>query len=697
MKGVSARWVLLAGLAGGACVGGCEVLEARETAIASPALGLSHENDEHMEWWREARFGMFVHFGLYSIPAGEWDSATGHGEWIRETAQIPLPVYDQLVHEFNPTAFDADAWVRAAKDAGMRYIVVTTKHHDGFALFDSAVSDFDVMATPFRRDIMRELADACARHGLRIGWYHSIMDWHHPDYLPRRAWETDRPTDGADLDRYVRFLRAQVRELLTKYGPIGVMWFDGEWEPTWTHERGVALYELCRAIQPDVIVNNRVDVHRQGMAGLSASGTGAVGDFGTPEQEVPDAGLPGVDWETCMTIRAHWGHNKADMNAKSGRELVRTLVDVASKGGNFLLNVGPTASGAIAPIEAERLASIGRWMSVHGEAIYGTGASVLPDTPWGRCTAKREGGRTTLYLHVFDWPADGRLVADGVGSMPTRVSLLGAPQAPSIEHGLIPEGLALQLPSGPTDADVSVIKVEFDGEPTINHPPTFQSRGTEFVDTMAVSLSTRTPGAVIRYARDGNDPTAASLPYAGPITVRDTTQIRAAVFRGGERVSRVVTGRFTKVEPWSATLFVRAPDPGLLLETFPGDFDRLPDFAGLTPESSEVVASPALPDETPPRERVARRYSGVIGIDRTAMHTFSLTSDDGARLIIDDRVVIDNDGLHVAAEKRASVPLQAGYHRVVIEWFNRTGDAALSLRREVGGELREIPVEAWGH
>ena len=177
-----------------------------------------------------------------------------------------------------------------AKDAGMRYIVITSKHHDGFCLFDSGLTDYDVMSTPFKRDIMAELADACRRAGLRICWYHSIMDWHHPDYLPRRGWES-RSADGADYDRFVEYLKGQVRELLTKYGPIGVMWFDGEWESTWTHERGVELYDLCRQIQPDVIVNNRVDKGRQGMQGLTKAGHFA-GDFGTPEQEIPPPVCP---------------------------------------------------------------------------------------------------------------------------------------------------------------------------------------------------------------------------------------------------------------------------------------------------------------------------------------------------------------------------------------------------------------------
>ncbi|MEW6742395.1 MAG: alpha-L-fucosidase [Planctomycetota bacterium] len=193
------------------------------------------DKDARLGWWREARFGLFIHWGLYAIPAGEWKGETDHGEWIMTTGQIPVEQYEQFKARFNPVAFDANAWVRTAKHAGIRYIVITTKHHDGFCLFDSGYTDYDVMATPFRRDIMKELSAACRREGLRMCWYHSIMDWHHPDYVPRRGWQT-RSAEGADFDRYVAYLRSQVTELLTRYGPIGVMWFDGEWEANWNTE-----------------------------------------------------------------------------------------------------------------------------------------------------------------------------------------------------------------------------------------------------------------------------------------------------------------------------------------------------------------------------------------------------------------------------------------------------------------------------
>ncbi len=367
---------------------------------------------DRMDWWRDARFGMFIHWGLYAVPAGEWEGTTNHAEWIRTTAQIPLETYNKFVERFNPVEFDAGKWVSMARNAGMKYIVITSKHHDGFCLFDSEYTDFDIMSTPFKRDILKELSDECRQQGLEMCWYHSIMDWHHPDYLPRRGWEKDRSTEGADFDKYVSYMKKQLAELTSDYGKIGVLWFDGEWEDTWTHERGVDLYDYVRSLQDDIIINNRVDKGRQGMAGLTKEGE-YLGDFGTPEQEVPDTGLPGVDWETCMTMNNHWGYNKYDDNWKSSRELIRKLVDIASKGGNFLLNVGPKADGTFPRESIKSLEDIGKWMDIYGESIYGTQASPFSDLGWGRCTQKSKGKNTRLFLHVFDLPENDALVLPG--------------------------------------------------------------------------------------------------------------------------------------------------------------------------------------------------------------------------------------------------------------------------------------------
>ena len=409
-----------------------------------------------MGWWREARFGMFIHWGLYSILGGEWGGRTDYGEWIRNNAHIPLEEYDKLVARFNPAGFDADQWVSLARDAGMGYLTITTKHHDGFALFDSRLTDFSVRSTPFRRDIMREIADACRRHGVRPCWYHSIMDWHHPDYLPRRAWEAEtRSADGARYARYVEYLHGQVTELLTRYGDIGVMWFDGQWEDSWTHEMGRALYDKCRELQPRVIVNNRVE----GWSPVPI--TDRLGDFRTPEQEIPATGWPGVDWESCITMNRNWGYNSHDHDFKSVPQLIGLLVETASKGGNLLLNVGPKADGTFPEESVERLKAIGRWMAVNGEAIHGTTASPFADAPF-RATSKPN----RLYLFLPDWPGTPLLVP-GLRTPVRRATLLADPGRGPLACLSSERGVTITLPSAAPETVWPVVSLEFDRTPEV--------------------------------------------------------------------------------------------------------------------------------------------------------------------------------------------------------------------------------------
>ncbi|MCL4220830.1 MAG: alpha-L-fucosidase [Phycisphaerales bacterium] len=641
-------------------------------------------DDQRMEWWREARFGMFIHWGLYSVPAGEWNGQTGHGEWIRTTAQIPLEQYDQLLERFNPVEFDADAWVKMAKDAGMKYIVITSKHHDGFALFDSKVSDFDVMATPFQRDIMAELAAACEREGIVMCWYHSIMDWHHPDYLPRRTWETNRPVGDADFERFVEYLHAQVTELLTNYGPIGIMWFDGEWEATWNHDRGQALYDLCRRLQPDVIVNNRVDVGRGGMAGFSDDGY--AGDYGTPEQEVPATGLPGVDWETCMTMNTHWGWNQNDTNWKSTQELIRLLVDIASKGGNFLLNIGPRADGTFPPQSVTRLQEIGNWMKLNGESIYGTTASPFDALPWGRCTMRTGKETSTLYLHVFDWPKDGVLLVPGLGSPIRSARLLSDNDRPlAWERG--DSDVRITLPPLAPDARCSVIALEVEGTPVVYEAPTIEAISSQFVDSAEVSLSTRSK-LEVRFTTDGSEVGPDSAVYRAPIRVTSSGVVKAQSFDRGRAVSAVTSRAFEKVLPWpSRSVPARA---GLLELTYRGDWNKLPDFSALTPTGSRLVAEFGLPAGFK-EESVGLVQRGVLRIDEPGMYQFMLTSDDGARLYIDGRLVLDNDGLHSPVAVTGVAPLNSGGHDIRVEWFNKSGGVALELKMtRAGGALAPI-------
>ena len=417
------------------------------------------DRDARMKWFRDAKFGLFIHWGLYSVPSGEWKEKKSYGEWISEQAHIPMSEYEKFVPRFNPVKFDAAEWVALAKQAGMKYIVITSKHHEGFAMFHTKQTDWGIESTPFKRDPLKELAEECKKAGLKFCVYYSIMDWHHPDYAPRRAWH-DTAKGEPNMDRYVPFMKAQLKELVTNYGPLGILWFDGEWENTWTQEQGKDLYNYVRGLQPDIIVNNRVAKNRKGMKGISEKKDGKeiVGDYGTPEQEIPANGLPGgADWESCMTMNDHWGYSKNDHNWKSSAKMIRMLIDIASKGGNYLLNVGPTAEGVMPEPSVERLREIGRWMKVNGESIHGASACPFPKVPaWGRITSKP--GK--LYLHVFDWPKDGRLSVSIPFPKPTKAYLLADPRHKPLDISINPSGVEISLPPSAPDAAASVVVLE---------------------------------------------------------------------------------------------------------------------------------------------------------------------------------------------------------------------------------------------
>lgn len=653
------------------------------------------DKDKRMEWWREARFGMFIHWGLYAVPAGEWNGQTNHAEWIRETAQIPLAEYDKFVGQFNPVKFNANDWVKMAKDAGMKYIVITSKHHDGFGLYNSKQTDFDIMSTPFKRDVLKELSKACEDQGMTFCFYHSIMDWHNDNYLPRRGWEKTRSTEGANFDSYRDYMKAQLKELLTRYGKIGVLWFDGEWENTWTEDYGKDLYNFVRNLQPDIIINNRVTTGRSGMAGMTGEGEFS-GDFGTPEQEIPATGMPGIDWESCMTMNDHWGYNKNDKNFKSASEMLRMLADIASKGGNYLLNIGPTADGVFPQESIDRLREIGNWMKINGEAIYSTQASPFKSLPWGRCTQKKMTGSTRLYLHVFDWPADQKLVVPGLGNKTIRAYLLS--DANQEELPISPEagGVAIQLPAQAPDAINSVIVLDIEGDPAIYDAPEIKSSAAIFIDEAEVSITKNENLSEIHYTLDGTQPTLSSPVYSGPVKISSTTTVTASCFREGRPMSGSSSLTVEKVIPLPGRALPQAK-PGLVYNLYRGDWDKVPDFNGLIPNLSGIATDFSLANK-PSDDKFSIDYQGFINIPADGIYTFSLTSDDGSRLLIGEKLAIDNDGLHGAVAKSADLALGKGLHSIRISFFEKGGGNVLELSWKIaGGKVEPVPAEAFSY
>jgi alpha-L-fucosidase len=645
--------------------------------------------DARMQWWREARFGMFIHWGLYAIPAGEWNGKTDYGEWIRTSAQIPLEEYDKFVQQFNPIQFNAEEWVRMAKDAGMKYIVITSKHHDGFCLFDSKQTEFDVMSTPFKRDLLKELSEACRKAGLKMCWYHSIMDWHHPDYLPRREWEKNRSTAGANFDRYVNYMKAQLKELVTNYGEIGVLWFDGEWESTWNTQYGRDLYNYVQNLQPNIIINNRVGAGRSGMEGFTKEGEFA-GDFGTPEQQIPATGLPGVDWETCMTMNDHWGYNKHNQKWKPTEQLIRMLAVIASTGGNYLLNVGPTAEGLFPPASIERLREIGQWMKVNGEAIYATQASPFQKLGWGRCTQKNIAGDTRLYLHVFNWPNDGKLKVPGILNSAKQAYLLSDQQKNRLPVHREEDALVVTVPPQAPEAYISVVVLEVAGGPDINNPPRMAAEFNIFIDAVEFPITSAGENVEIRYTLDGSVPTMNSALAKEAIRLTESAVVSARCFRDGKAVSDTAQAKFTRVSPLPAAK-VGQLQPGINYAYYEGDWDRLPDFKSLTPLQQGVLRNL----DFSPRQEVERfgfEYTGFIRVSQTGVYAFFTNSDDGSRLYLGDSLVVDNDGLHGMQEARGVIALAAGLHPIRVTFFEKTGGEGLEVHyRSWKGEKQLIP------
>jgi alpha-L-fucosidase len=430
--------------------------------------------DQRMDWWREARFGMFIHWGVYALPAGTWDGRQigGIGEWIMNRGKIPVADYQRMAKDFNPVKYDPDAWVKMAKDAGMKYIVITSKHHDGFALFKSEASKWNVVdATVYGKDLLKPLAEACKKYGIKLGFYYSqAQDWNNPGGSAAR-----RPTkegwanpDSVIIDAYTKEHKGhwdpaqekktfaqyiddvavpQVKEILTNYGEIAVLWWD---TPTDMTDDAATKLQALLALQPNIITNDRL------------KRPNFPGDHKTPEQRIPNLkDLDGTDWETCMTMNGTWGYKSYDHNYKSPETLIRNLCDIASKGGNFLLNVGPTAEGEFPVESVELLKKMGDWMKINGEAIYGTKASPWGLFDWGRCTRKETKNGTSLYFSVFTWPKDGKLTITGFKNKVVSAKLIAT--GASVKTSLTGDVLTITLPATAPDQIASVVKVDVKG------------------------------------------------------------------------------------------------------------------------------------------------------------------------------------------------------------------------------------------
>ncbi len=432
------RWACVAILMGGFAAGAI--------AATRPA------GQERTRWFSDAKFGMFIHWGVYSM--------LGRHEWVRELCQIPLAEYQEYADRFNPVRFRPDQWVDLAREAGIKYMVITSKHHDGFCIFDSRYTDYGIMHSAYGKDALGMLAKAARRKGMPLGFYYSIMDWHHPDYLPRRPWETDRSSEGANLERYVtQYMKKQVEELVVKYDPA-VLWFDGEWEHSNEEQHAAEVESMLLQLKPSILINDRLFKRAPGH-----------GDFGTPENYVPATGVRNEDgtprlWEACYTMNFNsWGYNHYETEFHSATQLIRQLVEIVSKGGNLLLNVGPTPEGEIQPEFVARLKTIGSWLKTNGDSIYGTRASVFASLPFfGRCTVRDN----RLYLHVMGWPADRTLRLPGLKTDVKGAHLLADP-VKALAFRRSGRDVTVELPKRALDPDDTVVVIELAGPPEVEN------------------------------------------------------------------------------------------------------------------------------------------------------------------------------------------------------------------------------------
>jgi len=635
----------------------------------------SNATDAKMDWWKEAKFGMFIHWGLYSIPAGTWGDQKMKrvigSEWILNVLKIPIADYTKLAPQFNPTNFNADNFVLLAKEAGMKYMVFTAKHCEGFAMFQTKADPFNIMdASPYKKDIVKALAESCKKYNMPFGVYYAqALDWYHAGGGSYdKKW--DKAQEGKFSDYIEKISLPQVKELVNNYQPR-IIWFDTPAEMT---------PELAKQFtgflekHPEIIYNDRL-------------GGGVEGDLTTPEQYIPSTGIPGKNWESCMTMNETWGYNADDHDWKSAETLIRNLIDIASKGGNYLLNVGPDATGLIPQPSVERLKEVGKWMKTNGEAIYCTQANPFAETAWGRVTQKQNGKNTKLYLHIFDWPADGKISLFGLQNKVKRAYALTNP-AKNLKTEQNPAQLSISVNGLKKSDYATVVVVEIEGKANVVNKPEIKSDASVFIDKARFKINSTTPKAVVRYTIDGSEPTAFSTKADGEISVqKDDFVVKARTFVNNKAVSAIAERRFVKSTPMPA---LNNGKPGLSYRYYEGVWSNLPDFSKLTPVKSGVVDRINL--EIRQREHnFGLVFDGWINVPETNVYTFYLASDDGSRLIIDSQTVIDYDGVHGAEEKSVELPLAAGWHKITLQYFQQEIGMGLKLEwQPQGGKRLEI-------
>ena len=413
-------------------------------ARPADAVPIAKQHTADMGWWKKDRFGMFIHWGIYAQAAGYWKGkpVRGGGEWIKTLAHIPNAQYNALAKQFDPVDFNADQWVTIAHEAGMKYIVITSKHHDGFCMFNTKATRYNVVDdTPWHKDPLEMLSKACTMQGIKFCTYYSIMDWHSPDQRPAHPSATHPTynpthfTPGRGM-AYLHYMERQLHELISQYH-THLFWFDGEWMNGWNKRYARKLYDYIRSIDPSIIINSRIGF--------------GYGDYATPEQNIPPRGLPGP-WETCMTINNTWGYKRQDHNFKSVKVLLTNLIKCASGGGNFLLNVGPTAKGIIPKPEVDRLLAMGKWLQVNGDAIYGSHRTPFARAlPFGYATQKQ--GK--LFLEVTEWPASRTLVVPMTNKI-VGAYLLANPYIP-LRTATGNDGQLVYLPANAPDPIATVV------------------------------------------------------------------------------------------------------------------------------------------------------------------------------------------------------------------------------------------------